>query len=131
MSRGDVLFWVMVPSISKAILTHFEYQSIKSRQVLLASLELGCTEEALTIIAMLSVQNVFYRPKDKQVKADNAKSKFNQAEGDHLTLLAVYEAWARYASLVLARACGVWYVVWWRVWCVGVCGWMTRLRRPP
>jgi ATP-dependent RNA helicase DHX8/PRP22 len=32
-------------------------------KMLLASVELGCSEEILTIVAMLSVQNVFYRPK--------------------------------------------------------------------
>ncbi len=30
---------------------------------------------------------------DKQVLADQRKAKFNQPEGDHLTLLAVYNAW--------------------------------------
>lgn len=42
---------------------------------------------------MLNVQNVFYRPKEKQQLADQRKSKFHQAEGDHLTLLTVYNAW--------------------------------------
>lgn len=62
-------------------------------KVLLQSVALGCSEEALTVVSMLSVQNVFYRPKDKQALADSKKAKFNQAEGDHLTLLAVYNAW--------------------------------------
>jgi ATP-dependent RNA helicase DHX8/PRP22 len=30
---------------------------------------------------MLSVQNVFYRPKEKQELADEKKSKFHQPEG--------------------------------------------------
>merc|ERR1712008_455447 len=34
-----------------------------------------------------------YRPKEKQELADQKKAKFNQAEGDHLTLLAVYNSW--------------------------------------
>merc|ERR1711865_1276267 len=42
----------------------------------------------------LNVQNVFYRPKEKQTQADSKRSKFFQAEGDHLTSLAVYQAWA-------------------------------------
>lgn len=42
---------------------------------------------------MLSAQNIFYRPREKQAQADQKKAKFFQAEGDHLTLLAVYEAW--------------------------------------
>jgi ATP-dependent RNA helicase DHX8/PRP22 len=62
-------------------------------KMLIASVELGCSEEVLTIVAMLSVQNVFYRPKEKQQQADAKKNKFHQVEGDHLTLLAVYQAW--------------------------------------
>ncbi len=34
-------------------------------KMLLTSVDLGCSDEAISIIAMLSVQNVFYRPKDK------------------------------------------------------------------
>ena len=50
-----------------------------------------CTEEILSIAAMLSVNNsVFYRPKDKIVHADTARVNFNVPGGDHLTLLNVY-----------------------------------------
>src|SRR3546814_4553292 len=61
---------------------------------------------------MLSVENPFYRPKEKQNQADMKKAKFNQPEGDHMTLLAVYEAWKAskfsnpwcYENFVQARA---------------------------
>jgi len=62
-------------------------------KMLIMSSELACGEEVLTIVAMLSVENPFYRPRDKQAQADMKKAKFHQPEGDHLTLLAVYEAW--------------------------------------
>jgi len=62
-------------------------------KTLIASVELGCSEEILSIVAMLSVQNVFYRPKEKQAQADSKKAKFHQPEGDHLTLLTVYNGW--------------------------------------
>lgn len=62
-------------------------------KMLIMSVALQCSDEVLTIVSMLSVQNVFYRPKDKQSLADQKKAKFNQAEGDHLTLLAVYNSW--------------------------------------
>lgn len=32
-------------------------------KMLIMSVHLGCSEEMLTIVSMLSVQNVFYRPK--------------------------------------------------------------------
>lgn len=63
-------------------------------KMLIVSAELGCSDEILTIVAMLSVENPFYRPKEKAAQADMKKAKFHQAEGDHLTLLAVYQAWA-------------------------------------
>lgn len=62
-------------------------------KMLIMSVALSCSDEILTIVSMLSVQNVFYRPKDKQALADQKKAKFNQIEGDHLTLLAVYNSW--------------------------------------
>mmetsp|Transcript_11503 Transcript_11503/g.25251 ORF Transcript_11503/g.25251 Transcript_11503/m.25251 type:complete len:999 (-) Transcript_11503:105-3101(-) len=62
-------------------------------KMLLLSVDLGCSDEILTITSLLSVENPFYRPRDKQGQADMKKSKFHQAEGDHLTLLAVYKAW--------------------------------------
>ncbi|KAG0330526.1 DEAH-box ATP-dependent RNA helicase prp22 [Podila horticola] len=62
-------------------------------KMLILSADLNCSEEILTIVSMLSVQNVFHRPKEKQALADSKKAKFHQPEGDHLTLLTVYNAW--------------------------------------
>lgn len=62
-------------------------------KMLLASVDLGCSDEILTIISMIQTGNIFYRPREKQAQADQKRAKFFQPEGDHLTLLAVYEAW--------------------------------------
>ena len=62
-------------------------------KMLLTSHDLGCSDEIITIVAMLSVQNVFYRPRDKQALSDQKRAQFHQPEGDHLTLLNVYEKW--------------------------------------
>ncbi|XVF73182.1 hypothetical protein PTKIN_Ptkin12aG0180500 [Pterospermum kingtungense] len=62
-------------------------------KMLLASVDLGCSDEILTIIAMIQTGNIFYRPREKQAQADQKRAKFFRPEGDHLTLLAVYEAW--------------------------------------
>lgn len=64
-------------------------------KMLLASVDLGCSDDVLTVVSMLGVQGVFYRPKEKQGVADQKKSKFHQPEGDHLTLLTVYNLWVR------------------------------------
>ena len=62
-------------------------------KVLIASVDMGCSDEMLSIVAMLSVQTVFYRPKEKQQQADQKKTKFHDPHGDHLTLLNVYNGW--------------------------------------
>ncbi|MCJ1277596.1 DEAH-box ATP-dependent RNA helicase prp22 [Puttea exsequens] len=62
-------------------------------KVLIYSVEMGCSDELLSIVAMLSVQTVFYRPKEKQQQADQKKAKFHDPHGDHLTLLNVYNGW--------------------------------------
>ena len=50
-------------------------------KILIQSVDLGCSDELLTIVAMLSVQNIWYRPKEKQAQADSKRSKFFQPEG--------------------------------------------------
>ncbi|KAJ6144966.1 ATP-dependent RNA helicase DHX8 [Penicillium chermesinum] len=62
-------------------------------KVLIASVDIGCSEEMLIIVAMLSIQSPFYRPKEKQQQADAKKAKFHDPMGDHLTMLNVYNAW--------------------------------------
>ncbi|GJW53731.1 probable pre-mRNA-splicing factor ATP-dependent RNA helicase DEAH5 [Tanacetum coccineum] len=62
-------------------------------KMLLASVDLGCSDEILTIIAMITTENVFVRPREKQAQADQKKANFFLPEGDHITLLAVYKAW--------------------------------------
>ncbi|KAD6795203.1 hypothetical protein E3N88_06099 [Mikania micrantha] len=62
-------------------------------KMLLASVDMGCSDEIVTIISMITTGNIFYRPREKQAQADQKKAKFFQPEGDHLTLLVVYETW--------------------------------------
>lgn len=62
-------------------------------KTLIMSVHLGCADEILSIVSMLSVQNIYYRPKERAEQADQRKARFHQNEGDHLTLLCVYNAW--------------------------------------
>ncbi|RDA93968.1 hypothetical protein CP533_5055, partial [Ophiocordyceps camponoti-saundersi (nom. inval.)] len=64
-------------------------------KVLIAAVDRNCSDEMLSLVAMLNVPTIFYRPKDKQQQADQKKSKFHDPHGDHLTLLNVYNAWKR------------------------------------
>ncbi|KAJ3703886.1 hypothetical protein LUZ61_007591 [Rhynchospora tenuis] len=64
-------------------------------KMVVASDKYKCSDEIITIAAMLSIGNsVFYRPKGKEVQADNARRNFNAGTfGDHLALLNVYNSW--------------------------------------
>merc|ERR1719422_2454104 len=62
-------------------------------KMVIASTDHNCSNEALSIVAMLSVQQVFMRPNDAKKQADEAKMKFAHIDGDHLTLLNVYHAY--------------------------------------
>ncbi|DAA79681.1 TPA_exp: Uncharacterized protein A8136_0454 [Trichophyton benhamiae CBS 112371] len=69
----------MDPSLAKLLITSSELYD--------------CSEEMLTIVSMLSVPSVFYRPKERQEESDAAREKFFVPESDHLTLLHVYTQW--------------------------------------
>ncbi|KAF4353804.1 hypothetical protein G4B88_009398 [Cannabis sativa] len=62
-------------------------------KMLVVSPEFNCSNEILSISAMLSVPNCFVRPREAQKAADEAKTRFGHIDGDHLTLLNVYHAY--------------------------------------
>ncbi|XP_014496104.2 pre-mRNA-splicing factor ATP-dependent RNA helicase DEAH1 isoform X2 [Vigna radiata var. radiata] len=64
-------------------------------KMIVASENFKCSDDIISIAAMLSVGNsIFYRPKDKQVHADNARMNFHTGNvGDHIALLKVYNSW--------------------------------------
>jgi len=63
-------------------------------KAIIASEHYKCVDQILSISAMLSVGNsIFYRPKEKIVHADNARSTFYRPGGDHFTLLNVFNQW--------------------------------------
>ena len=63
-------------------------------KMILASEQYGCSEEIITIAAMLSVNAaIFYRPKAMVIHADTARKGFWSPVGDHLTLLNVFNRW--------------------------------------
>lgn len=66
-------------------------------KMLYISCQMGCSEEILSIIAMLQVQNVFSKPVSGQgsINARIAKRNFEVAEGDLITLLNVYTAFVK------------------------------------
>jgi len=64
-------------------------------KMLVISGDLGCSDEVATVVSMLSVPQVFYRPQDRAEESDAAREKFFVPESDHLTLLNTYLQWQR------------------------------------
>ncbi|XP_070237832.1 probable ATP-dependent RNA helicase DHX35 [Bos mutus] len=65
-------------------------------KVLLESGNFGCSQEILSIAAMMQIQNVFVVPSNQKSQAIRAHRKFAVEEGDHLTMLNVYEAFIKH-----------------------------------
>jgi pre-mRNA-splicing factor ATP-dependent RNA helicase DHX38/PRP16 len=74
-------------------MTSFPMDPSLAKMLITSSTEYSCSEEMLTIVSMLSVPSVFYRPKERQEESDAAREKFFVPESDHLTLLHVYTQW--------------------------------------
>ncbi|KAL0948173.1 hypothetical protein HGRIS_010784 [Hohenbuehelia grisea] len=85
-------------------------------KMLIVSPEFRCSNEILTITAMLSIPNVWLRPPNQRSQADAAKALLTIPDSDHLTLMNVYNqymnnlhdkqwAWNNYLSArALAQA---------------------------
>lgn len=75
------------------------FQPMLAKMVLGAQ-DYGCMEEALSIAAMLQVEQVFVRPSrgEQKVNAERCRRKFSVLEGDHVTLLNVYTAFVKYGK---------------------------------
>lgn len=67
-------------------------------KLLIAAPDYKCSNEALSIVATMSVPQIFLRPKHKQREADEAKQQFAHVDGDHLTLLNAYHAYKHHGS---------------------------------
>ncbi|CAF1004366.1 unnamed protein product [Rotaria sordida] len=61
-------------------------------KMVIASCDYSCSNEILSLTAMLSVPQCFVRPNDVRKQADEAKARFAHIDGDHLTMLNVYHA---------------------------------------
>jgi len=66
--------------------------------MLINSPKMKCSNEALSIAAMLSAPMVFLRPKENAREADDCKQRFSHLDGDHLTLLNAFHAYKQHQS---------------------------------
>lgn len=60
--------------------------------MLISSPEFYCSNEILSITALLSVPQIFVRPASARKRADEMKALFKHDDGDHLTMLNAYHA---------------------------------------
>lgn len=60
--------------------------------MLISSPEFYCSNEILSLTALLSVPQLFNRPASARKRADEMKNLFAHEDGDHLTMLNVYHA---------------------------------------
>ncbi|KAH7110839.1 P-loop containing nucleoside triphosphate hydrolase protein [Dendryphion nanum] len=60
--------------------------------MLITSPEFYCSNEILSLTALLSVPQIFVRPAANRKRADEMKELFAHPDGDHLTMLNVYHA---------------------------------------
>ncbi|KAL9671491.1 hypothetical protein QQ045_009059 [Rhodiola kirilowii] len=60
-------------------------------KMIISSNELGCSDEIITIAAVLSIQSIWASVWGSQKQLDEAKLRFAAAEGDHVTFLNVYK----------------------------------------
>lgn len=75
-----------------AIMAEFPLDPQLSK-MLISSSEFKCSNEILSIAAMLSVPNPFLRPHNQRKEADDARAQFTHPDGDHLTLLNLFHAY--------------------------------------
>ena len=68
-------------------------QFIETILRLLMGEELGCINEVLKVVSMLSVPSFSFRPKNRAEESDAAWEKFFVPQSNHLTLLNVYLQW--------------------------------------
>lgn len=64
-------------------------------QTILLSTNYFCSEEILSIVSLLSVDNVLYNPPARREEVLAARKKFISSEGDHMTLLNIYRAFKK------------------------------------
>lgn len=61
-------------------------------KAILNAKDLGCTEEVVTIVAILSGESILVTPVAKREEALAARKKFASSEGDHITYLKIFRA---------------------------------------
>lgn len=73
-------------------MSRFPVEPLYAKAMILSS-EYKCSAEMLALVAMLSVESIFYQPRGKMDEAKAAKQRFLCPDGDHITLVNVLRAY--------------------------------------
>ncbi|XP_071930553.1 probable pre-mRNA-splicing factor ATP-dependent RNA helicase DEAH9 isoform X4 [Coffea arabica] len=80
-----------IPEIQRSNLVSSVIQDPMISKTILASNQYGCSEEVITIAALLSMQSIWISARGTEKELDEVKLRFAAAEGDHVTFLNVYK----------------------------------------
>lgn len=67
----------------------------KMTRLLLVASRRGCGSQAITLLSMLSCENLYINPIDKRKEAKRQHKLFVDNSGDHLTLIRVFDAFVK------------------------------------
>ena len=70
-----------------------------SRAIISAE-ELGCTEEVITIVSLLSGDTILVTPASKKEDAISSRKHFISSEGDHITYLKIFRAFKQASNVM-------------------------------
>ncbi|XP_018676249.2 probable pre-mRNA-splicing factor ATP-dependent RNA helicase DEAH9 isoform X3 [Musa acuminata AAA Group] len=80
-----------IPEMQRSNLVSCVIQDPMISKMILSACNFGCSEEIITIAAVLSVQSIWVSMWGAQKEFDEVKLRFAAAEGDHVTYLNVYK----------------------------------------
>ena len=89
---SKMLIYSMADTTNNSIDSNYNDKETQKQEMATVSSQ-TCVNEILTIVSMLSVPNIFFRPEEHADASDSAREKFFVPESDHLTLLNVYNHW--------------------------------------
>lgn len=90
-------------------MANFPLEPTMSKMVV-ESIEDGCSNEVIIIVAMLSGQTVFYRPEGREEDSDRERERFYIHDSDHLTLRNVYKQWDRNSESQKSNWCSMRFI---------------------
>lgn len=73
-------------------MSEFPLDPMLSKMLITASSQFQCSNEILSIVSLMSVPQIFLRPRNDQAAADSAKRQFIHHDGDHITMLNAFNA---------------------------------------